>query len=679
MRFIRIIDHDQVVLDPEQLGPRLEENIRLQVKRRFLNRLIPKYGFIKFVKVLSRGLGKVPNGVAFTGQVAFPVELELRVIRPTLEDELVARVIEVNAGVYLLARDEPVDVMIYRDQVEEVDHFDRIQVGDYIRCVTRSIETTPEGRFLIVGQLKDSTQPEGRFKLPSGLGRVRLNPTVSDAIPAGETELGFSDDLNSERDRIAEFQYPINGGGMKMWDLLRSMANPYELLDNQRYAGTPGKGRHPGTAALPEGSYPVSRQVVISRAYYKMWEMLHVFDLIDRERECRVLCLAEAPGGFIQAIWHYRQMYTPEEVQRNDKLWATTRRSTKKLASGEVFKIKDCVDWDDTPGHITLFRDHESQIHLDREFGADGICDLINPDNLFHIRDKQTYGQKMDLITADGGISVSENYNLQEQMNTDLFWGECLGALMNQAPGGSFVLKIYETTTQFTSDLLYWMASHYENTEIFKPLTSRPTNSERYVVFQGFLGVDPEELDLAVAKLQNFHQRKMEIEAERGESFMERKLYLHRLLDWSEVEASSRKSWESTLLRQSQHFISHSLASLNTALSYYPRTVRDEEARLSIKNNQRAVAISWCERLNVPHYDADLELDPLIVEMRRRGPPRETGSRAGSKAKSKAGSKTKSKRVPEDEGGGAAGGGETLELDDVTQMLSQFPDSSIVA
>ena len=48
--------------------------------------------------------------------------------------------------------------------------------------------------------------------------------------------------------------------------------------------------------------------------------------------------------------------------------------------------------------------------------------------------------------------------------------------------GGHFVCKIFDMFTPFSVGLFYLLYRSFEKVCIFKPVTSRPANSERYVV-----------------------------------------------------------------------------------------------------------------------------------------------------------------------------------------------------
>lgn len=56
-------------------------------------------------------------------------------------------------------------------------------------------------------------------------------------------------------------------------------------------------------------------------------------------------------------------------------------------------------------------------------------------------------------------------------------------ALSLLCPGGTFLCKVYDCFTPFTAGLLYFMFRHCDRMAIVKPLTSRPSNAERYVLF----------------------------------------------------------------------------------------------------------------------------------------------------------------------------------------------------
>ena len=70
--------------------------------------------------------------------------------------------------------------------------------------------------------------------------------------------------------------------------------------------------------------------------------------------------------------------------------------------------------------------------------------------------------------------------------------GQVVSGLLSLAIGGHFVTKQFTFVTPFTRSLIAIVASLFDQTYITKPKTSRPLNSEIYLVGKGFKGISPE-------------------------------------------------------------------------------------------------------------------------------------------------------------------------------------------
>tara|TARA_Y100000389_G_scaffold202053_1_gene246360 strand:+ start:116 stop:1309 length:1194 start_codon:yes stop_codon:yes gene_type:complete len=220
----------------------------------------------------------------------------------------------------------------------------------------------------------------------------------------------------------------------------------------------------------------------ISRAYYKMWEILIEFSLlegyIDKTKKINFLHLCEGPGGFIQACREYREkIHRDEESINSDSHVGITLKPDPQHGdvsnlpdfSEEVPEISNCI--------IT--------------YGKDGTGNLYNTKNIKNLScnlEQATGCCKANIITADGGFDVSENFNNQEALSMRLFISQVLTALETQEVGGHFVMKIFDTHTRAMIDLLYILQLNYEFMYIYKPAMSRPCNSEYYVICKVFKG-----------------------------------------------------------------------------------------------------------------------------------------------------------------------------------------------
>ncbi|XP_022920203.2 cap-specific mRNA (nucleoside-2'-O-)-methyltransferase 1 [Onthophagus taurus] len=118
-------------------------------------------------------------------------------------------------------------------------------------------------------------------------------------------------------------------------------------------------------------------------------------------------------------------------------------------------------------------------------YGAAEDGDICNLDNIRDFKSKvfcQTGGLGVHFMMADGGFSVEGNENLQEVLSKQLYTCQCLMALEIVRPGGHFVTKLFDLFTKFSVGLLYLMHQCFEYVAILKPNSSRPANSERYLI-----------------------------------------------------------------------------------------------------------------------------------------------------------------------------------------------------
>lgn len=104
------------------------------------------------------------------------------------------------------------------------------------------------------------------------------------------------------------------------------------------------------------------------------------------------------------------------------------------------------------------------------------------------------------LVTGDGGFEVEDidipettdpierqalemaNYARQEFLSSRLFLVQILTAINCLMEHGKCVIKVFDTVTTLSAEILYLMSQAFEKIAIFKPITSRPGSAERYVI-----------------------------------------------------------------------------------------------------------------------------------------------------------------------------------------------------
>lgn len=241
------------------------------------------------------------------------------------------------------------------------------------------------------------------------------------------------------------------------WHAVKKYTNPYEYIYTNSAKAS------------------ISKYKPISRAYYKMIEIINNFGILPKSGPMQMFGLAEGPGGFIEAVVNSR-------LKSRSTLGA---RETTVSIDDKYYgmTIEDPTD-DNVPGWKKT--QHFLRLHpnVALEKGIDGTGNLLDANNFLYI--VQNYRSKIDLVTGDGGFDFSDNFGGQEQNMVKLLFAQIAFALTMQKPGGSFVLKIFDCFLKPTTELLYLLSASYETVYICKPNTSRCANSERYVVCTGF-------------------------------------------------------------------------------------------------------------------------------------------------------------------------------------------------
>lgn len=252
---------------------------------------------------------------------------------------------------------------------------------------------------------------------------------------------------------------------LKVWDVYKKYTNPYESIHSAF-----------------SGAQPVSQLKPISRSYFKMIEIINMFDLtkILPSDKMNSFHLAEGPGGFIEALSH-------------------VRNNTDDIYVGMTLLSDD----NNVPGwrKSQAFLDKNPNVHI--EYGDDMTGNIMVERNL--TRCSRLYGATMDLVTADGGFDFSGDFNSQETKMGGLLYCQVVFASALQKQGGTFILKMFDTFSLLSVQILYLLSVMYEKVYIVKPNTSRYANSERYVVALGFRSRDGRK-DWTIQFLENYEK-----------------------------------------------------------------------------------------------------------------------------------------------------------------------------
>lgn len=216
----------------------------------------------------------------------------------------------------------------------------------------------------------------------------------------------------------------------------------------------------------------------LNRAAMKMANIDHVFDYMFtnpkdsqgkpllKDRDSELLYFADVcagPGGFSEyVLWR--------------KKWHA-KGFGMTLKGPNDFKLEDFYS-----ASSELFEPYYG------EGGVDGDGDVTRPENITAFRNfvmDNTDHKGVHFMMADGGFSVEGQENIQEILSKQLTLCQFLVGLSVVRTGGHFICKTFDLFTPFSVGLIYLLYCCFERVSLFKPVTSRPANSERYVVCRG--------------------------------------------------------------------------------------------------------------------------------------------------------------------------------------------------
>jgi 23S rRNA U2552 (ribose-2'-O)-methylase RlmE/FtsJ len=314
-------------------------------------------------------------------------------------------------------------------------------------------------------------------------------------IPINEN--GFADILSIDLEntlKIRKAKNKINQITPYLWEDIKKYTNPYELIyifNNKLY-----KNFYKNTDDYY--NYNTIKSIAnikpLSRSFFKMIEIIYEFipNIFIYERTINSLHIAEGPGGFIEATRYLRQLNPDYNISNNDKAFGITLIDNTQ---------KNVPAWKQS----NLFIKNHPEVIIST--GSDGTGNIYNIDNILSLNnliklhsDKNITNNSsnigmIDFITADGGFDYSIDYNYQEQASSKLIFCEIITALKYQRIGGDFVCKIFDLNSYITIEMLYILYLAYNKITIYKPLTSRFANSEKYIICNNFIGINNEFLD----------------------------------------------------------------------------------------------------------------------------------------------------------------------------------------
>jgi 23S rRNA U2552 (ribose-2'-O)-methylase RlmE/FtsJ len=256
-------------------------------------------------------------------------------------------------------------------------------------------------------------------------------------------------ELNSTKSKIDRYY--------KQWEYVKKIIHDYEYVYYSSYR-----------------KKNISSIAPVSRSYFKFREIFYDFNIEIKDIN-NVCNLAEAPGGFIESLLHLSK-------GKNINIYANSLLSEDKS--------------------IPMWNNKIKRYKINNLYGIKNNGDICDFHNIISMI-KRVGHNTCELVTGDGGFDYSSDYSNQEKNSLRLIRCEIFLALNIQKVSGNFICKIFDTFHLETIKLLYLLNLAYENVYLYKPRTSRNSNSEKYIVCSNYKGYNKDLVNMMCHSIQN--------------------------------------------------------------------------------------------------------------------------------------------------------------------------------
>ena len=243
-----------------------------------------------------------------------------------------------------------------------------------------------------------------------------------------------------------------------------------------------------------------------TNASLKMYELLMRMNLVDcatlKDNALNSFSNAELPGAFVIAINYYLKSKCPGKKFN----WlASSYLPTAAAAVGNKTILEDKLKLYAMNRGKWLMGPKPNGLPTGLE---DITGDVTDPDTVISlgiaVKSRFMTTEGAVLYTSDAGIDVTKDYLGQEENTSAINYGQIISGLLALAPGGNFVTKQYTFFTPFSRSLIALVSAFFEEMYITKPATSRPGNSEIYLVGKGFKGISSDMIEALTERSELF-------------------------------------------------------------------------------------------------------------------------------------------------------------------------------
>lgn len=223
----------------------------------------------------------------------------------------------------------------------------------------------------------------------------------------------------------------------------------------------------------------------VSNAWLKLFEILREYPIVKNNDKITSVHMCEAPGSWIVCFQYYLMNYT--KVKTHAWYAQSLNPESKQIRDkyGKVFQDQ-----------YNLMRDFPKKWI----FGETCIGDITDVENILSY--KKLLPNEIDVMTFDCGLRVEYHEDKEIKLGK-IFMAKIILVLSLLSNGGNFISKIYfPYVTQLNISLIYILYNSFDQLIFTKPLTSRPSNQELYMIGIGYKGF--EDIEYLIEKFKNY-------------------------------------------------------------------------------------------------------------------------------------------------------------------------------
>jgi hypothetical protein len=285
----------------------------------------------------------------------------------------------------------------------------------------------------------------------------------------------IQDKLDKLSTYLGTFTYDIESRYIKIWESITLKIDIFRLLPKY----------------LTDNYNAGSEHHKPSNAFCKIYELIEIHKLIEKKDIIKCFHMCEAPGNFIFGTNHWIKTNYPESKY---EFYGNSLNHMNE----QIIKL-----------YPEVFEDNYKLMekYPDRWLYGDKPNDTGDITDVNVIKSVIKKLDKVDFMTGDCGLSIDQKIsNNQDKILGKTNFAQIVFVLSLLNKGGSFVIKHFLPMNHLIAvSYCYMITTLFDEVYLTKPVTSRPSSREIYIIGKKYKGIEKKQIDELFKKLDNYN------------------------------------------------------------------------------------------------------------------------------------------------------------------------------